>query len=463
MSAKGSAAPDAAPLDDGEFGRLMAALGWFESRPALAVAVSGGADSLALALLADRWARRRDGRLTALTVDHRLRPGSAAEAAQVGAWLAARGIAHAVLVWADARGGGGLQARARAARHALLQDWCEAAGVLHLLLAHHQDDQAETFLLRLGRGSGVDGLGAMAPIAHARACRLLRPLLDVPKARLAATCRAFDQPVLEDPSNRNPAFARVRLRQALPALATDGLAAERLAATATAMRRARAALDQATAELLVRAARPHPGGFCRLERAALARAPRELALRALAAVLGCVGGAGYRPRLERLARLLDALVADAGAPVARTLGGCRVAARGPTLWVAREPAAMAPPVALAAGRAVNWDRRFVAYAADPLPRGATLGGLGLDGLAALRAELRASAEPATSLAVPSIGLPGLPAIRDLDGVLAVPHLNYCRRGHRTDTIGRVSVFPDPVAALVGAGGATDPGWVDVGR
>src|SRR5207253_3546344 len=105
--------------------------------------------------------------------------------------------------------------------------------------------QGETMLLRLARGSGVDGLGAMAPVAYAPACRVVRPLLDQPKARLVATCAAFGQPVIEDPSNRNPAFARVRLRQAAAVLAAEGLTAARLARTAAAMRRARAALDQA--------------------------------------------------------------------------------------------------------------------------------------------------------------------------------------------------------------------------
>src|ERR1700734_2547842 len=115
MSDSDSAAPESAPIGEDEFRRLMAAVGPFERRPAFAVAVSGGADSMALALLADRWARACGGTLTALTVDHRLRPESREEAAEVGRWLAERGIAHRVLAWADARGGADLQARARAA------------------------------------------------------------------------------------------------------------------------------------------------------------------------------------------------------------------------------------------------------------------------------------------------------------------------------------------------------------
>ncbi|MBV8109285.1 MAG: hypothetical protein JO012_05920, partial [Hyphomicrobiales bacterium] len=122
-------------------------------------------------------------------------------------------------------------------------------------------------------------------------------------------------------------------------------------------------------------------------------------------------------------------------------------------------AAMAPPVALEAGRAVTWDRRFVVYAAAPLPPGATVGGLGAAGLAALRA----AAPGLAARAVPAIGLPGLPAVRDLDGVLAVPHLNYCRQGYGTDTIGGLLILPEPAAALAGAGAPSEPGWISSGR
>jgi tRNA(Ile)-lysidine synthase len=185
--------PAAAPVSDAEFAAAIGRLGPFEPAPDLAVAVSGGADSLALTLLADRWARACGGRITALTVDHRLRAESGDEARRVGAMLGARGIAHEILVWHGPYPLHDLQAAARAARYRLLGDWCRARHVLHLLTAHHQDDQAETLLLRLGRGSGLAGLAGMAPLVEEAHWRLLRPLLDLPAARLRATLEQTGQ------------------------------------------------------------------------------------------------------------------------------------------------------------------------------------------------------------------------------------------------------------------------------
>ncbi|MDY0242779.1 MAG: tRNA lysidine(34) synthetase TilS, partial [Rhodospirillaceae bacterium] len=192
------------PIGDAEFSSWMDRLGPFERLPVVAVACSGGADSLALTILADAWARSRGGQAIALTVDHGLRADSAAEAATVGRWLAAREIPHHVLRWEGAKPGTGIQAAARRARYALLEDWCRQEGLLHLLLAHHRDDQAETLLMHLARGSGVDGLAGMAPITETRALRLLRPMLDAPHARLEATLAARGLVWVEDPSNRNP-------------------------------------------------------------------------------------------------------------------------------------------------------------------------------------------------------------------------------------------------------------------
>ena len=309
----------------------MAPLGPFEPAPRLAVAVSGGSDSLALCLLADRWARARGGTVVALTVDHRLRPESGAEAAQVRRWLAARAISHRTLRWEGSRPVSGIQEAARAARLALLVGWCRQARVLHLLLAHQQEDQAETVLQRLAHGSGIDGLAAMAPVRLAtepagNGVRLLRPLLPVSRNALMATLALWEQPWIDDPSNRDARHARPRLGAALAQLGTEGLSAARLATLAARAADDRAALDALCTDLLAECAHPAPAGFVTLDRSALRRAPPALALRALSRAVTTVSGAPYPPRSDRLERLVHRLLGDG--VKAATLGGCRVSRKG---------------------------------------------------------------------------------------------------------------------------------------
>ncbi|MBI2236345.1 MAG: tRNA lysidine(34) synthetase TilS [Magnetospirillum sp.] len=399
----------APPLTAEEFSTLMARLGPFEARPVVAVAVSGGADSLALALLAGEWARHRGGEAVALTVDHGLRPESAAEARRVAGWLAEAGLPHHLLRWDGAKPARDLQAAARAARYRLLGDWCRDRGVLHLLLGHHRDDQAETLLLRLGRGSGVDGLAAMAAVQPTPWGRLLRPLLPLPRGRLETTLTARGQPWVEDPSNRNGAFARVRLRRLAGALAAEGMTAARLAATARRMGRARAALEQVTAAAAARAVEVHPGGFALVRPEVFREVAEDIGLRLLSRLLLAVGGGDYTPRLGRLERLYAQLAA--GLPGARTLAGCRVAPWRGRLVVSREAARVAPPVALAPGTAVTWDGRFAVRVAASAPAGLRLGALG---------GWRHQSGGELPAAVRSV----LPALYDDDGVSAVPHLSY---------------------------------------
>lgn len=402
----------AAPLSEHEFARLMAPVGPFEPAPALAIAVSGGSDSLALTLLADAWARGRGGGVHALTVEHGLRPESAAEARQVHGWLASHDIAHAILPWRGPKPTRALQATARAARYDLLGGWCQAHGILHLLLAHHLEDQAETFLLRLGRGSGLDGLAAMAAIAERPGVRLLRPLLGVHRARLAATLARRGQDWIEDPSNRRADQARARLRAALPALGADGLAVARLAATAQAMGRARAVLEGSVAEALVRAAWIHPAGYAEVVPEPLMEAPPEVGLRALGRCLAAVGGAAYPPRLARLERFHAAIAG--GLERARTLGGCRIVRHRGRLLICREPAAARQEIRLVPGAGARWDGRFEVAVAASAPRGLTLRCLG-------REEWRRIADAAPWIAaVPPPARAALPAVWRLGRPIGVP-------------------------------------------
>ncbi len=405
----------------------MHALGPFEPAPAVAVAVSGGADSMALLLLSQAWAAAHRGRVTALTVDHGLRPESAGEARKVARWARRRGIAHQTLPWVGAKPTGDIQAAARTARYRLLEEWCAHTGIFHLLVAHHQDDQAETFLLRLARGSGLDGLAAMAPLVERPSCRLLRPLLTMPKARLEATLKAHNQAWLEDRSNRNDKYARVRLRGGRALLAREGLSTVRLAATARRLARARQALELPLAQLLAQAVTPDPAGFVRLDPTPLHGASPELGLRALAAVLMAVGGADHPPRLERLERLYQDITA--GLSRGRTLGGCRIVPEHGSLLVCREAKAMAAAVAARPGTTINWDGRFKLTLSSDGPSGLTLGALG-----------PVKIGPSGRL-LPALARVAVAALRDDHGIIAVPALGY--RRDRGETGG-----PAPEAVLL---------------
>ncbi|MFT3972441.1 MAG: tRNA lysidine(34) synthetase TilS [Amaricoccus sp.] len=341
----------------------------------IAVAVSGGSDSTALLLLMHAAGRE----VAAVTVDHGLRAGSAAEAASVARLCAERGLAHATLRWAEPGGAGNLQARAREARRRLMADWARGEGIGDIALGHTLDDQAETVVLRLARGSGVDGLAAMAAVVEAEGVRWHRPLLGVRRAALRDWLAGEGVGWIDDPSNADPRFDRVRVRTALPALAALGLGPERLAATARGMARAREALEQATRALARGCLTDGGAGDLLLDPAGLTGAPEELRLRLIAGALGWVSGEAYRPRL---ARLEAALAAIEGARVGHglTLHGCVLRARAGRIAIRREPARVAAAVTLAVGR---WDGRWELVGEAPSGAGLTIGALGAGGLARL--------------------------------------------------------------------------------
>ena len=408
------------PLGAPEFAALLDALGPFEHAPRIAVAVSGGPDSLALALLASAWAWARGGRAEGLTVDHGLRPESADEARQVAGMLAGSGMRHAILPWYGPKPASGIQAAARDARYALLERWCEREGVLHLLVAHHLEDQAETVLLRLGRGSGLAGLAGMASVVERRAIRIVRPLLTVPKARLTATLQASGHSAwVTDPSNTHPAFARARIRAALPGLAASGITPSRVAGTARRVARARAAIEGETAHALAQCVAMCSEGYAWIDPSRLRGFATEIRLRALAAVSICIGGLAYTPRLDRLERLHDGLI-GAPDPVARTLGGCLFKPSRGAVLVCREPGRPEPPVAVTAPAAVLWNRRFRLCVAGA--GSAMLRPLAYDGC-------RQLAKLAPELPLERLPWPvrvGLPSLWDGSRLLAVPHLGYGR-------------------------------------
>jgi tRNA(Ile)-lysidine synthase len=291
-----------------------------------AVAVSGGGDSLALMLLLADWARgNKAPPPLVLCVDHGLRPESAREAKTVARWAKKAGLKCEILTVTGKKPKTGIEAWARQARYRLMAERLVRLGLKALYLGHHQDDQAETFLLRLARGSGLDGLGGMRklspfPLPGREGLVLARPLLELPRAVLRDELKSRGQDWLEDPMNAEARFARSRMRLLLPVLAEAGLSAGRISQAAAHLARAREALELATAAVLARVCRLEDGVVL-LDPKALTAAPREIGLRTLAALLKSVSGESYRPRFEALERLFDRMGDGGGA----TLHGCHVA------------------------------------------------------------------------------------------------------------------------------------------
>ncbi len=402
----------------------------FEARPLLAVAVSGGADSMALCLLAHTWASARGGRILAVTVDHGLRAASAAEADRVGRWLSARGIKHETLRWTGEKPRTGLEAKARQVRYRLLLQYCCERGVLHLLIGHHLHDQAETVVMRAARGSTTHGLAAMAAMVETGCARVIRPLLAVPPQRLRAYLMARAQPWIEDPMNSGTASARGRIRDGLPAMGADGWSPAAAAASAGRHAAERAQNERGVATLLAEHCRLHPAGFAILDAAALATAPSALTTMALARIATTIGGNAYPPGTASLERLRGRLEANRTGALGRCvwkrvrLGGCG-GHRAAGILVCRETRSLPAPLTLATAVELVWDGRF-RVRGDRVDAAALstllLCAMGEDGWReAIRLEpsLRDARAPRQAALA-------LPVLRDARGLVAIPVLDWHR-------------------------------------
>lgn len=348
-------AAEAGPVTIAEAESLLAD---FRPLAHVALAVSGGADSTALLFLAWRWRRQLAAgpRLTVLTVDHGLRPSSRAEAEAVERLAVRLELPAVILTWTGTKPTTGLQEAARKARFELLIGAARACGAEAIALAHTADDQAETFLMRLARGSGFDGLSGMAPAVRLEGVWLLRPLLAISHRRLVATLEAEGLGWSEDPSNLVPDFERVRARRVLEALGPLGIEASAIARSASRLGRARGALDALAREAWERLVRVHPEGWLEVDRAAFETLPEELRLRLVERAVRMCGGAEEPPRLSALEALSRWLAAEEGR--ARTLKGARIVRRKAHLLVGREPGRLAAaPIALRPEGLV-WDGRF---------------------------------------------------------------------------------------------------------
>jgi tRNA(Ile)-lysidine synthase len=338
----------------------------------LGVAVSGGGDSLALLHLMHDWARANGSDLRAVTVDHGLRAAAPQEARQVARICADLGIVHETLRWSGWDQSGNLQAEARRARYRLMADWAAGHGLQGLALGHTLDDQAETVLMRLARGSGVDGLSAMAAVRNDLGMRWLRPLLAIRRDELRAFLTGAGIDWLDDPSNADTQFDRVKTRQALAQLAGLGIDAAGLAETGARLRQAREALELATSaaardlcQVRAGAVMIRAGGFLAL--------PAEIRRRLLNHALCWVARRPYPPRHAAL----EALMASMHDGRAATLHGCLVSPADKHYVVAHELSGLATtPVRSDETWLESWRLQ------GPHRAGLMIGALGETGLAA---------------------------------------------------------------------------------
>ena len=389
----------------------------------LGVAVSGGGDSMALLAMTATWAPA-GVKVHAATVDHGLRAESVREAHLVARFCAARDIPHTVLALGDLSGPGNLSARAREARYGVLADWAARAGLSAVLLGHTMDDQAETVLMRLARGSGAEGLSAMAEARDWLGMRWVRPLLHARRADLRDWLKAERIDWADDPTNEDPGFDRIKARRALAALAPLGITAEGLCETASILGRQRQVLEAAMADLATRARQWGTLGEARLLRAPLREEPADTGLRLLADTLVEINPQPYRPRFRALEPLFSHLLGTA--TEARTLGGCLVLPAVHEVVICREPGAVAPPLALT-GSDVIWDGRWIVSGGAGLHVGA-LGARGVLGLENA-ANYEGYPPPEPWAAAPRAVRETVPALYrgpdpDPATLVAVPHAEY---------------------------------------
>mgnify|MGYP000362435341 CR=1 FL=1 len=430
-----AAASSGTPLDAVAFERLMTPYAPFESVPKLAVAVSGGADSMALTLLAHQWCRARGGNVLAVTVDHGLRAGSAVEATWVGNQLAMRGIDHVIAPWVGTKPAGAIQEQARIARYQILDDILRDRGIFHLLIGHHAGDQAETIAMRGAHGTKVLGLAGMTTRRFLQHGRMLRPLLSVAKADLMATLMAFDQEWIEDPSNTNEKFERVRVRNDL-SRGPDGGQSTTSSSLSTSDERQ--VLERHIGTVLAKSVTLHSNGVAVINRDAFFSSLGEdgVDIYALGQVVRTVGGAAYMPGFDALADAVAQFSQDDTTRI--SLGGCILHGRKGQICIYRELGRMdrlAVPIHtlsenLGHPMGIRWDNRF-----DWMPehdeilqdRGLMIGPLDLCDVCHTKAFRSALREIVPFIGnLPRAALASMPALYDKEGLRSVGGLEVSK-------------------------------------
>ncbi len=423
------------PLLAEEFSELMNHIGYFEPYPAIAVAVSGGTDSMALLTLANSWAKSRNAKVFALTVNHNLRPEAAGEAAQVKKWCDGLGIEQHILNWQPPSPVTSIQESARNARYELMLKWCQENNVLHLLTAHHLDDQVETMFFRLARGSGLKGLSSMSVQKIVDGVRLLRPLLSIPKARLVATLEAVKQEWLDDLSNRNSLYTRVHIRQQLAQIENNAELKIRSGIVAGKLGKFRNLLEYELVSQITDSISIFSQGYASIGMEAFKNLDNEISIKALAALIRTLSGNEHPPRTSKLEQLNE-LIRSNQLSKKYSIGGLLFEPlKSGDMLVYREDKAIEQEIIIKPGIATLWDKRFVIKISSDVKNlpPLTVQALGSKGLA----EVRETMGNLPKNMPPDRIIRTFPSLWSLEELLSVPHIFYMNDKNKL-----INIMPD---------------------
>jgi len=410
-------------LTDSSFKKIMHNFLPLENSRKIAIAVSGGADSMSLAILLNIWCKNHNIPFVALTIDHGLRIESRDEAKFVNSELKKRNIEHHTISNETPIPSSNLQENARRIRYQLLTNWCKNNDISHLATAHHLDDYVETFLMRLERGSGVDGLSSIADKAIINDLFIIRPLLSFPKSEIIEYLNSQKQKWIEDPSNQKMDFKRNRIRKALGDDLGDDLFIKRMASVANNMARARQAIETQTNHVINQFVKINQAGFCTID-CSIFSEEDEIILRLLSSVLRFIGGKEKSPRFEKLMTLFNTLKNNNKYEV--TLSGCEITKLNNRINIFREVSDIQRDIKFKNNNNINWDNRFLAKTNLFNKFNIYLGALGQTGFSQIKSEYKRG----KNTALPTKILYTFPAFKEIDNqgvenIIYVPHINYC--------------------------------------
>jgi tRNA(Ile)-lysidine synthase len=385
----------------------------------VAIAISGGADSMALALLANNWAKYP---IITLTVDHKLRPESTNEAEQVSRWMNQKGIEHYILNWEGDKPKSNIQANARNARYELMTEFCKINKIPNLLVAHNKQDQAETLLIRLMRGSGIEGLCGMSDQTTINEIKISRPLLNISKKDLKSYLREQKQGWIEDPSNKDEKYTRVQVRNFINNAEDSDLLIERLAKTTKTLAQSNSYIEDKISSELKQVCDIRSEGYCILAINKFKALHKEAAYKILSKLIKLIGGDYYKPRFEKIVHLYNNIIHG---EYSATLGGCEIFASKKEkeqnkLFIVKENIAPQHDLPLSKISSTKWDSRFKITFNEEFTNNFYVGALGKDGFSTLLKKHKEIKQ----ISLPKKVIYTLPALKHLENIVAVPHIHY---------------------------------------